>query len=126
MPYRNILMIDDDEDDQEIFLTAVQEVSPSVNCICIDSGIDALNQLVSKAISPEVIFLDLNMPIMNGHQFLLEIKKQPSISEIPVIIFSTSAHSATIQLMKSLGALDFITKPTGYTQLIDILKPLVR
>lgn len=101
MSYQNILYIDD-EDDTEIFIAAAKEISP------------------------EVIFLDLNMPIMNGQQFLEEIKKNEELKNIPIIIFSTTANFRAIQLTKELGAHSFITKPGRYDELVKILKPLIR
>jgi len=59
---------------------------------------------------------------MNGQQFLLEIKKSPELSSIPIIIFSTSAHLPTILLTRELGAQDFITKPDKFDDLVDILR----
>jgi CheY-like chemotaxis protein len=125
MRYQNILMIDDDEDDQEIFLSAVKEVSQSVVCNCLDDATDALQKLTSKEVVPDVIFLDLNMPVMNGRQFLVELKKRTELSSIPVIIFSTAFQYQTVESLKQLGAHDFITKPSDYEKLLNILKPLL-
>ncbi len=121
--YKNLLLIDDDEDDHDIFFSAVREVNKGVICIGIANAAEALQQLETKQLTPEVIFLDLNMPVMSGQEFLAEIKKRPALNHIPVIIFSTSAHLPTIMLTKQLGALDFITKPMKYDQLVEILTP---
>ena len=125
MNYRKILLVDDDADDQEIFLTALSQVTSDITCTAISSAVDALHKLTNKQISADVIFLDLNMPIMSGQQFLAEINKNPELKNIPVIIFSTSAHPPTIQLTKELGAKDFITKPDKYDDLIYILKTIL-
>lgn len=125
MRYQNILLIDDDEDDQEIFLKAVAQISTSVKCLALCDASEALKKLAANEITPDVIFLDLNMPIMNGQQFLSAIKEKEVLKTIPVIIFSTSSHAATIQLTKDLGAYDFITKPNKYSELIEILTPLI-
>ncbi|MDQ3108624.1 MAG: response regulator [Bacteroidota bacterium] len=126
MPFHNILLIDDDVDDQEIFLTAVIQVcGGSVKCIALSDASEALGKLAIKDIMPDVIFLDLNMPVMNGQQFLVEIKKNKELKDIPVIIFSTTSHSATIELTKQLGAHDFITKPDNYDELVNILARLI-
>ena len=125
MLYRNILLIDDDDDDQEIFLTAVGEVSGTAECVAMDDATLALKKLASKDLVPEVIFLDLNMPIMNGQQFLTEIKKNDELKHIPVIIFTTSSHPEAIQTSKQLGAADFITKPGRYEDLVNILTPFI-
>lgn len=122
MQYKNILLIDDDTDDQEIFMTAVNEIAESVTCSALSNAAEALKQLESNVINPEVIFLDLNMPVMSGQEFLMRIKNTTQLNKIPVIIFSTSSNTNTISLMKEMGAHDFITKPNKYDQLVDVLK----
>ena len=125
MSYQNLMLIDDDEDDQEIFLAALNEISSSVKCNTFGAAMEALEKLISKQIRPEVIFLDLNMPVMNGQQFLLEIKKIKDLKDIPIIIFSTSSHPGTIELTKELGASNFITKPNNFDGLVNVLKPII-
>ncbi|MGZ4033595.1 MAG: response regulator [Bacteroidia bacterium] len=125
MQYKNILLIDDDDGSHEIFLSAVSEISNSANCVTLSSAIDALQKLNSKNITPDVIFVDLNMPVMNGQQFLIEIKKSEMLKNIPVIIFSTSSHPTTISHTKEFGASDFITKPARYHELVEILSPMI-
>ena len=125
MKYKNLLLIDDDEDDQDIFLTALANVSSDINCIFINSAHVALQKLINKELQPDIIFLDLNMPIMNGQQFLVEIKKIEVLKDIPVIIFSTSSHLITIQITKDLGAFDFITKPNKFDDLVSILRAVL-
>lgn len=124
MHFENVLLIDDDEEDTEIFVTAMREVSTKVACRIMYSASEALQKLESGEIEPEVIFLDLNMPIMNGQKFLEEIKKNPDLRDIPVIIFSTSSQPGTIRLTKELGAYDFITKPESFDGLVKILNPI--
>jgi CheY-like chemotaxis protein len=123
--YQNIVLIDDDGDDQEIFLEAVEQICSKVKCIAFSDATHALQKLIAKEITPDVIFLDLNMPIMTGQQFLAEIKKNDDIKDIPVIIFSTTTHLGTIKLTKEMGAVDFITKPSMFNDLIKILTPLL-
>jgi CheY-like chemotaxis protein len=126
MHYKNILLIDDDDDDQEIFLEAAAEVSTTAICTALSDATLALQKLIKQELIPDVIFLDLNMPVMNGQQFLTEIKKIPALKHIPVIIFSTTSHVPTIKITKELGAFDFITKPDKYDTLVSILTKLIR
>lgn len=126
MIFSNILLIDDDDDDQEIFQSAVQQISTSVRYNYLNSAREALQKLSSGEVSPEVIFLDLNMPLMSGQEFLTQIKQRQPLSEIPIIIFSTSSDPTTKEFTKALGAYDFITKPSDFDQLVDLLKPLIR
>jgi CheY-like chemotaxis protein len=126
MKIRTILLIDDDEEDQEIFTSAVAEISDSVSCDCFPDATRALAALSAKEELPDVIFLDLNMPIMNGQQFLTLIKKEKQLASIPVIIFSTASDRTTIETTRMLGAHDFITKPRSFDRLVEILSPLLQ
>jgi len=125
MRYKNLLLIDDDEDDQELFIEAAKEISGDIKITVVPDAATALAKLVNKSVSADVIFSDLNMPRMTGQQFLLEIKKHPGLKDIPVIIFSTSSHTHTIQLVKDFGAFDFIAKPGLFNELVSTLRRLL-
>src|ERR1051325_7487517 len=86
------VLIDDDADDQDVFLLALEAVDKSIRCHIANDGVEALQMLsVGKGFSPDYIFLDLNMPRMNGKQCLGQIKKIDCLRNIPVIIYSTTA-----------------------------------
>lgn len=121
MLYQNILLIDDDEDDQEIFLTALECTGKPIRCTVVDSARKALSQITCGELETDLIFLDLNMPLMNGQQFLTEIKKEKKLSEIPIVILSTSSNAATVTQVKKLGAFHFFTKPDRFEDLVAIL-----
>ena len=124
MSYKNILLIDDDEDDCEIFLVAIEKAYGTGNYTAIHDATKALQQLEEKRLAPELIFLDLNMPVMNGIQFLTEIKKRETLRDIPVIILTTSSQPQLVDQTKSLGASDFITKPVSFNGYIEILQSI--
>jgi len=126
MTYRRIMLIDDDEDDKDIFCSALGKVTDKISLTAFDNAREALNKLSSKEIHADLIFLDLNMPVMNGQQFLVEIKKDEKLRHIPIIILSTSSHASTISLTRELGANDFITKPDKFDDLINILKKVLQ
>jgi CheY-like chemotaxis protein len=125
MAYQNLLLIDDDDDDQEIFLTAIKELANSIVCIAMSSAESALEKLETKQLLADLIFLDLNMPIMNGKQFLIKFMENDELKHIPVIVFSTSSNDNSIQETKELGAHDFITKPSRFSDLKNILKSII-
>lgn len=106
-----ILLIDDDEDDRDFFLEAVSSVQPDIKCTTAENGRVGLDVLTREKVTPDLIFLDLNMPLMNGQEFLREVKSSGSLINIPVVILSTSSDQATIKEAMSLGAKAFITKP---------------
>lgn len=123
---RLCLLIDDDEDDKEIFCIALNEVDPGITCQTAMDGIEALNMLRDPSFVPDYIFLDLNMPLMSGKECLVEIKKRPHLRDIPVIIFSTSASQKDIQDTRDLGAASFITKPPLISALTERLGEVLK
>ena len=125
MQYKRILLIDDDEDDQEIFQLALSEVCRDIQCKVMSSAQEALRHLEENQTSTELIFLDLNMPIMSGQQFLSELLKRKELSRIPVIILSTSSDRNTITNAESLGASKFFTKPSDIRELKKILQDIL-
>lgn len=104
------MIVDDDEDDRFFFRSAIRKNNPSFECIEAKNGDDALKQLGKTKNLPDFIFLDLNMPKMDGRQCLIELKKDKTLKEIPVIIYSTSEYNVDINLTKELGADYFLTK----------------
>jgi CheY-like chemotaxis protein len=111
---RHVMLIDDDEDDHEVFLSVVKNILPELICSTATNGRDGLLKLSEQKLRPDLIFLDLNMPLMNGEQFLTEINKDVQLRSIPVIILTTSSDGATIRQAIALGAKDFITKPDKF------------
>ncbi|QHV97363.1 response regulator [Spirosoma endbachense] len=120
------LLIDDDEDDQEIFLLALRKLDSSIACSFVDDGAEALRKLrQDETFVPQYIFLDLNMPGMNGKQCLTEIKKIAHLQHALIFIYSTSSEAKDILETKQLGADGFITKPAQVSDLIDELSKLL-
>ncbi|MDQ6469863.1 response regulator [Flavobacterium sp. LHD-80] len=120
MIYKNILQIDDDVDDCEFFMEALQAVSDA-DYTAMHNSVEALNKLISQELSPDIIFLDLNMPIMSGFEFLTAIKAQKLIQDIPVVVFSTSQFEETKLKARSYGAKEFISKPSDFNELKKII-----
>jgi CheY-like chemotaxis protein len=119
-PLKECFLIDDDQDDQEIFLMALQMVDPQIKCSVVSSGIEGLQKLSEDfSYVPRFIFLDINMHKMDGIECLRRIKELDRLNQSKIIMFSTSADVAIIRQCKELGASDFVTKPPG-------LKPLVK
>lgn len=116
------LLVDDDPDDQEVFLTALSDVSATTLCLIAADGDRALELLYNEETIPDYIFLDLNMPRMNGFEFLAAMKKSKILKDIPVIVYSTTSHAAQIEKAKKLGATEFFTKKYSYKELCDLLK----
>jgi CheY-like chemotaxis protein len=120
--YKRLLLIDDDEDDRGFFLEALEAINPDIFCVTAENGQDGLTKLLSENPPPDVIFLDLNMPLMNGRQFLVEIKNHQQLPDIPVVILSTSSDNETKRQTSKLGAKHFITKPDKLSAWESMLK----
>lgn len=125
MRYHHILHIDDDEDDQEIFRIALDRVAADTGYTPMTSAGDALDALKQGSVVSDLIFLDLNMPLMDGRQFLRELKAVEPLSGIPVIVLSTASYTAARVEMMSMGAHDFQTKPADFNEMIQFLNRIL-
>lgn len=109
---KTIFLIDDDIDDREIFEEALSSIEMDIEFQGAENGEIAFQKLNDPNFKkPDIIFLDLNMPKMDGRQFLLEVKKIKKFSDIPVVIYSTSSNAGDIQFTMENKATKFMTKP---------------
>ena len=119
-------LVDDDIDDIEIFAIAIEQLGGDITCISVMNGDEAVRQLNSNPLlQPDFIFLDMNMPRMNGKQCLVAIKKIERFAQTPVIMYSTSAEPRDIEETKRLGAMHFLTKPVTIDALTKELSLLL-
>ncbi len=117
-----ILLIDDDMDDTLLFRKVVSDIDKSIIFLSARDGKEAFEYLQSgRQRSPDIIFLDLNMPRMNGKECLLLLKKDPLLKDIPVIIYTTSSLPRDKQETIAAGAICFITKPSSISDLKKIM-----
>jgi CheY-like chemotaxis protein len=115
------LLIDDDNDDHEFFQEAADALDCNVELFHAKSGAEALSLLAKAETLPDFIFLDLNMPAMNGQQCLLKIKADPRLAKIPVVMYSTSSSDSDIKAARTNGAADYVIKPSSMKTLTNIL-----
>lgn len=119
-------LADDDDDDIALFCEALTEIDPSIICHTAENGSQAFKTLSELSINrPQVIFLDINMPILNGWECLKRIKQHPNLENIPVIMYSTSSSKKDLELASALGAICMMTKPDNFLQLKEILKTII-
>lgn len=117
-----VLIVDDDEDDRDLFCDAVNSVDPSIKCLMARNGEEALEGLKNRAFPrPDIIFLDLNMPRLNGMQCLNALKKDPLLKHIPIVIYTTSKLKEDKKAAMQAGAAGFVTKPTSLTELCEMI-----
>jgi len=112
---KHVLLIDDDRDDAEIFSDALSELQLDVILDHFDDGRQALGALVNAP--PQIIFLDINMPSINGWDCLREIKNLASFQNIPIVMYSTANLNKTGLTPKDVGASAFLTKPSDFIEL---------
>jgi CheY-like chemotaxis protein len=124
--YMVILIADDDHEDCELFSEAINEIDPTIKCWIARDGRQALQFLNKELVlPPDYIFLDINMPLMNGRDTLIEIKKNTRLRDIPVIMYSTTSDTREIQGYYKLGAYDFLIKPSNFNKLIEALTSII-
>jgi CheY-like chemotaxis protein len=129
-----ILLADDDEEDRMLACDALAESRLSNKIHCVTDGEDLMDYLhrrgkyIPPAVAPRpgLILLDLNMPKKDGREALREIKADPHLRQIPVVVMTTSKAHEDIFQSYDTGASSFISKPVTFEGLIDVMKGLGR
>lgn len=120
-----ILYVDDDGEDCDFFTDAIKAIDSSIQCRIASNGQAALNSLRSFSPLPDYIFLDINMPLMDGKTCLRELKKSDIFRPIPVVMYSTSSDTREIKECYELGAFDFLIKPSDFQKLCEDLDSIL-
>ena len=116
----SIWLADDDEDDRLLFTDALKEISDSSHALTVTDCVELVEKINQENL-PDVLFLDLNMPRKSGFVCLEELKNNPKLEKIPVVIYSTSSNKDDILRAYSLGAHFYITKPNSFRVLKEVL-----
>ncbi len=119
------LVIDDDLDDQEIFLMCVEEVNPRIICRTANNGAEAIALLETDVeYIPQFIFLDVNMPKMNGLECLKRLQQFSRLKKTKIFMYSTTSESSFVEKAGALGAADFLIKPAKTDTLKEQLEKI--
>jgi two-component system, response regulator len=129
-----LLMADDDEEDRLMMRDALAEGRVANDLRFVEDGEELLDYLhrrgryaePAQAPRPGLILLDLNMPRKDGREALREIKSDPDLRAIPVIILTTSKAEEDIVRSYDFGASSFITKPVTFDALVDVMRAVGR
>lgn len=129
-----ILMADDDEDDRLLTVDALKESRVLNNLYCVEDGVELLEFLRREgkysnpedAPRPSLILLDLNMPRKDGREALQELKADPILRSIPVVILTTSKAEEDMLRGYDLGCASYITKPVDFDGLVELMRALGR
>lgn len=108
-----ILLADDDPDDWEIFQEGLLETAPKHILRWVKHGDHVIDCV--KEVSPDILFLDLNIPGANGIECLKMIKGEPEIQQVPIVIYTTSSAPEHVKECFSLGASRYLLKPVNYS-----------
>ena len=120
-----VVLADDDKDDQEIFEDALNEASIPAELKTVNNGQELIDHLKDPSEpNPDIIFLDINMPVKSGKEVLAEIKADETLKDIPTVVISTSDHPKDIDDSFKAGANLFVRKPFSFSSLIIILKKI--
>jgi CheY-like chemotaxis protein len=119
-----ILAAEDDLEDFEFFQEALFKINPSIIVFRADTGVQVLEMLKNGVFIPDIIFLDINMPRMDGHACFKELRKNEQYSKIPVVVYSTSKNVKEISHFQSQGA-TFLVKPDNFDQLVKSLEVIL-
>jgi len=129
-----VLLADDDEDDRLLARDALRQSPVPVALHCVGDGAELLEYLrrqgryapPAQAPRPALVLLDLNMPRMGGLEALREIRGDPALRRIPVVVMTTSSRGEDVARSYELGANSFITKPVTFSGLVEVMGSLGR
>ena len=120
-----IYLADDDQDDRMLFKEALDEIDVAIAIEDFDNGVTLMDNLLNKDKPlPDLIYLDLNMPLMNGEECLHDIKNEPELSQIPIIIYSTYVDKTGANSLQQKGANLYLEKPETFNKLKPIKEKL--
>lgn len=121
-----LLLVDDDPDDRAFFIEAAREVDEHIECITANDGQKALELLRGSLNAlPDIIFLDIRMPLLNGKKCLAELKKDDTLKHIPVVIYTTSKLVEESVELKKMGAAHFISKPPNADEIYYLVSLVI-
>lgn len=127
--FAEVLLVEDNKDDVILTEQAFKQSRVAIKLHNVKNGIDCMNFLrkqkeYSDAPTPDLILLDLNLPIMDGREVLEAISKDESLSHLPVVILTTSEDEKDVYKMYQLRCSSYIVKPIDFTQFLRVVKEL--
>ena len=124
-----ILMVEDSPSDAQLTIEALSAAKIANHLTHVEDGVDAMNLLrrqgpYSDAPRPDLILLDLNLPRKDGREMLAEIKQDPILKTIPVVVLTTSRSEQDVLRSYELHANCYITKPVDFAQFMEVVKSI--
>lgn len=119
-----ILNVDDDSDDREFFNDAIRVVDPEIPCVLFENGQDLLYYLEDNKTLPDYIFIDINMPMMNGYECAEEIKSNYLTGETQIVMYSTAFNPVDREKFEKQG-FKYIVKQNSLGALVQSIKDVM-
>ena len=125
----NVLLVEDNKDDVELTLEALKDSRVRMEITVVSDGRSAMMFLRGEGEythkpRPDLILLDLNLPLKDGREVLEEIRKDPNLTDIPVVVLTTSEDEGDILKAYQLHANCYISKPVDFLQFTEIIKQI--
>jgi CheY-like chemotaxis protein len=118
-----VLLAEDDGEDQEFFEDALNETGIEANLTTVNNGQELIDNLKDNSIpDPDIVFVDINMPVKTGQEAVAEIKADPDLKDIPTVMLSTSDNPKSIEQSFEAGADLYIQKPNSFGNLVRLLR----
>lgn len=121
---KKIFLADDDSDDVQFFADALNEVVPECTLLVAYNGQELIDSLSSAFTLPDLIVLDINMPVLSGLDTLKAIRQQYRLNNLPVVMYSTSNNNDDITAARRGGANGYMVKPHTFENLLGMLNQL--
>ncbi|MGB3606261.1 MAG: response regulator [Psychroserpens sp.] len=114
---KHIMLVDDDEDDRMIFRDILGELGTNVKFDTANNGETALRLLANFINLPDIIFIDINMPKIDGQECLIRMRQNKRYDDVLLVMYSTSSNPIIIEQLMTFGANGYIIKPCAYNVL---------
>lgn len=120
-----ILLVEDDQVDTMTVIRALKEIHVTNPLVHLENGEEAVNYLQNpKSEKPCIVLLDLNMPIMNGIEFLHVVKNDAQLKRIPVVVLTTSEEQQDKVNSFNMGVAGYMAKPVDYRQFVEVMRSI--
>lgn len=116
-----ILNVDDDIDDREMFLEAINAIDPEIKCLQFESGSKVLEYLTKAEVVPNFLFIDINMPKMNGYECVEQIRQIPGNEHMLIVMYSTAFNPSQWDDFKA-PSVRYLTKTSTFSELVQSIK----
>ncbi|MBF0566837.1 MAG: response regulator [Nitrospirae bacterium] len=122
-----ILLVEDDQGDVDLMMEGLNKAKILINMNVVDDGVKAMKYLRHEApytdsAVPDLLLLDLNLPLKDGREVLAEIKSDENLKTIPIVVLTTSDSEKDILKSYSLGANCYLTKPVNFSRFVEMVQ----